>query len=83
MDGRTIDDEVVSSRAISDRPGARVDLACDTHPAWLDCGLGRPDCVGYMVTVDPPDYSSDVVTFRFRDRRRLSYPRLTADEREQ
>lgn len=73
---RTIDGEVVSSRAISDRPAARVALACDTHPAWMGCGQERPGCVPYMVSPEPESEGFKVV-----DRRRLSYPRLTAEER--
>lgn len=81
---RTFDGEVVAApRVLGDRPtGQRtVHLACDTHPAWMGCGLDRPDCVGFMATTEAVDFmTDDKVVFRVRDRRRLSYPRLRPDE---
>ncbi len=73
---KVIDGEVVDApRVLSDKPATAQALRCDTHPEWLDCGLDRPDCVPFIAATEPVDGPH-----RFRDRRRLSYPRLRAGE---
>jgi len=80
---KVIDGEVVAApHVLSDKPpdNRMVQIRCDTHPEWMDCGLDRPDCIGYATSCEGFSLDSDVVTFRIRDRRRLSYPRLRPEE---
>jgi hypothetical protein len=74
-----IDGEVVAAPHIigAEPAGPRPTIRCDTHPEWMDCQLATNTCVPFQASAAATTHGS----FRFVDRRRLSYPRLHSTDR--
>jgi hypothetical protein len=74
IEGEVVDAPLVLAAG----PAVPVRLCCDTHPAWMNCGIDQPACVTYNAPGDDVDdrtWTQRATTFRVVDRRRLSYPR--------